>query len=75
MKRVLHKGKRCDTLLEVNFIYAYIMSAVFFQSIGKSVRAVVTSLVRDIVCFTPLAILLLYLLEKKQAGSGIHGIL
>ena len=51
------------------------MSAVFFQSIGKSVRAVVTSLVRDIVCFTPLAILLPYFLEKTQAGSGIHGIL
>lgn len=51
------------------------MTAVFFQSIGKSVRAVVASLVRDIVCFTPLAIGLPYLLEKKEMGAGIDGIL
>ena len=51
------------------------MTAVFFQSIGKSVRAVVASLIRDIVCFTPLAILLPYILEKTEAGAGINGIL
>lgn len=51
------------------------MTAVFFQSIGKSVRAVVASLIRDIVCFTPLAIILPYVLEKSEAGSGINGIL
>ena len=51
------------------------MTAVFFQSIGKSVRAVAASLVRDIVCFTPLAIFLPALLEKNNAGSGINGIL
>ena len=51
------------------------MTAVFFQSIGKSVRAVLASLVRDIVCFTPLAVLLPVILEKAQAGSGIDGIL
>ncbi|MBQ8598017.1 MAG: MATE family efflux transporter [Lachnospiraceae bacterium] len=51
------------------------MTAVFFQSIGKPVRAVVASLIRDIVCFTPLAIFLPYLLETKEAGSGINGIL
>ena len=51
------------------------MTTVFFQSIGKSVQAVVTSLIRDIVCFAPLAIILSAILEKKQAGAGIHGIL
>ena len=51
------------------------MTAIFFQSIGKSVRAVAASLVRDILCFTPLAILLPMLLENLQPGSGIHGIL
>lgn len=51
------------------------MTTVFFQSIGRSVQAVVTSLVRDIVCFTPLAIFLSAGLEKSQPGSGINGIL
>ena len=35
----------------------------------------VASLVRDIVCFTPLAICLPAMLERNQPGSGIHGIL
>ena len=51
------------------------MTAVFFQSIGKSVHAVVASLIRDIVCFTPLAIIMPGILEGKTAGSGIDGIL
>ena len=51
------------------------MTAVFFQSIGKSVHAVVASLVRDIVCFTPLALILPAVLEKNASGSGINGIL
>lgn len=51
------------------------MTTVFFQSIGKSVQAVVTSLVRDIVCFTPLAIFLSAGMERNQPGSGIGGIL
>ena len=51
------------------------MTAVFFQSIGKPIHAVVASLVRDIVCFTPLALILPALLEKNEVGSGINGIL
>ena len=51
------------------------MTAVFFQSIGKSIHAVVASLIRDIVCFIPLAILLPLILENKNTGSGINGIL
>lgn len=51
------------------------MTAVFFQSIGKSVHAVIASLVRDIACFTPLALILPVMLEKNAPGSGINGIL
>lgn len=51
------------------------MTTVFFQSIGKSVQAVVTSLIRDLVCFVPLALGLSAVLEQNAAGSGINGIL
>lgn len=51
------------------------MTAVFFQSIGKSVYAVIASLIRDILCFAPMAIILPILLEAKEVGSGINGIL
>ena len=51
------------------------MTAVFFQSIGKSMFAVVASLIRDIVCFTPLAIMLSAIKEKTNPGSGITGVL
>lgn len=51
------------------------MTAIFFQSIGKSIQAVVASLVRDIICFTPLAIFLPQILEGMENGAGINGIL
>ena len=51
------------------------MTTVFFQSIGKSFQAVATSLIRDIVCFTPIAIFLSAGLEQQAPGSGINGIL
>ena len=51
------------------------MTAVFFQSIGRSIRAVVASLIRDILCFTPVVLVLSVVLEKQTAGSGINGIL
>ena len=51
------------------------MTAIFFQSIGSSVRAVVASLVRDLVCFVPLALLLPYFMERSLPGSGVDGIL
>ena len=51
------------------------MTAVFFQSIGKSLRAVVASLIRDIVCFTPIVIILSQVLETNEKGMGINGIL
>ena len=51
------------------------LSSIFFQAIGKPVRAVVASLVRDIVCFAPLAIILPRVMDASHAGSGINGIL
>ena len=51
------------------------MTGIFFQSIGKSLYAFITSLVRDILCFLPLALLLPRLMEKDTAGTGIYGIL
>ena len=51
------------------------MSAIFFQSIGKPVKAMIASLTRDLLCFTPLALLLPMYLEKAAPGSGIYGIL
>ena len=51
------------------------MSSVFFQAIGKPISAMISSMIRDILCFTPLAIFLPQILEKHQTGSGIHGIL
>lgn len=51
------------------------MTAVFFQSIGRSTHAVIASLIRDLVCFTPLVLILCSALESRAAGEGIYGIL
>lgn len=34
------------------------MNSIFFQAVGKPVHAVISSMVRDIICFTPLIIIL-----------------
>ena len=51
------------------------MTAVFFQSIGKSISAIIASLIRDILCFTPAVLILCNVLENKEVGNGINGIL
>lgn len=51
------------------------MSAVFFQSIGKSGQAMISSIIRDMVCFVIFTIGLSYYFESQQAGQGIYGIL
>ena len=51
------------------------MTAIFFQAISKPVHSVIASLIRDILCFTPLALVLPALLESHASGSGINGIL
>ncbi len=44
------------------------MTSIFFQAVGKPIRAVIASMIRDIVCFIPLIIIL-------PAFFGIKGIL
>lgn len=62
-------------LVFVTFTCIIKMTSIFFQAVGKPVRAVIASLTRDIVCFIPLALLLPYLFETRKAGTGINGIL
>lgn len=52
----------------VTFTCVIKMSSIFFQAVGKPVRAVVSSMIRDIVCFIPLIIIL-------PLFWGIEGIL
>lgn len=51
------------------------LTSVFFQAIGKPIRAMLASLVRDVLFFTPLALILPTLLERNHPGSGIDGVL
>ena len=51
------------------------VTSIFFQAIGKPGRAMLASLVRDVLIFTPLALILPALLERANPGSGINGIL
>ncbi len=51
------------------------MTAIFFQSIGKSIQAMISSVIREIVCFVLFTITLSYYLEMRQVGEGIYGIL
>ena len=44
------------------------MTSIFFQAVGKPIFAVLTSLIRDIICFVPLIIIL-------PIYYGIDGIL
>jgi cytidylate kinase len=42
------------------------MNSIFFQAVGKPVQAVISSMVRDIVCFTPLIIILPAIFESVE---------
>lgn len=59
----------------VTFTCIIKMTSIFFQAVGKPVKAVIASLTRDLICFVPLVFLLPYLFEKNQAGNGVNGIL
>lgn len=52
----------------VTFTCIVKMTSIFFQAVGKPVRAVVASMIRDIICFIPLIIIL-------PISFGIRGIL
>ena len=51
------------------------MTGIFFQSIGKSIEAMVAAVIRDMVCFVVLTIGLSFFFESRLPGSGIYGIL
>ena len=51
------------------------MTAIFFQSIGKSLEAMLSSIIRDIVCIVTFTLALAYGIEKFSQGNGIYGIL
>lgn len=59
----------------VTFTCVIKMTSIFFQSVGKPIKAVIASLTRDIVCFVPMVILLPHIFETKVEGTGINGIL
>lgn len=52
----------------VTFTCVVKMTSIFFQAVGKPVRAVVSSMIRDIVCFVPLVLGL-------PVAFGIEGVL
>lgn len=62
-------------LMLVTFTCAIKVSSVFFQAVGKPVKATVASLSRDIVCFIPLVIAIPGIFESMEAGSGITALL
>lgn len=51
------------------------LTSVFFQAIGKSIQAMITSIIRDMICFVSLTLVLCRMLEAQKPGSGIFGIL
>lgn len=52
----------------VTFTCTIKMTSIFFQAVGKPIRAVISSMIRDIICFIPLIIILPHIF-------GIEGIL
>ena len=50
-------------LMLVTFTCIIKMTSIFFQAVGKPIRAVIASMIRDIVCFIPLIIILPIFLE------------
>ena len=51
------------------------MSSIFFQSIGKSMEAMIASLIRDLVCLVSFTLILCSVFEKMSPGTGIYGTL
>ena len=45
-------------LMLVTFTCVIKMTSIFFQAVGKPIRAVIASMIRDIICFIPLIIIL-----------------
>ena len=62
--------------LALCFVTCFIkISSIFFQSIGQAVHAMISSIVRDMLCFVSLALVLCRVIEGQAPGNGIFGIL
>ena len=60
----------------LHFVTCFIkISAIFFQSIGKPLQSMATSLSRDLICFVLFTIVLSNLFESQNPGTGIYGVL
>ncbi len=64
-------GEKCFRifLCLVTFTCIIKMTSIFFQAVGKPIRAVIASMIRDIVCFIPLIII------YPAVFSGVEAIL
>ena len=51
----------------VTFTLIVKMTSIFFQAVGKPIRAVIASMIRDIVCFVPLVIILPAIFSNVEA--------
>ena len=51
----------------VTFTLIVKMTSIFFQAVGKPLRAVVASMIRDIICFIPLVIILPLVFNNVEA--------
>ncbi len=43
------------------------MSSIFFQAVGKPLQAILSSLIRDIICFIPLLLLLPFIHKNVES--------
>ncbi len=51
------------------------MSSIFFQSCGQPVKAMISSLLRDLLFFVPAVIILPLIAENRKAGTGVVALL
>ena len=51
------------------------MSSIFFQSCGEPLKATISSLVRDLLFFIPAVLILPFIAENNEAGTGIIALL
>ncbi len=62
--------------LGFSFVTCFIkISSIFFQSIGKAGHAMIASVIRDMLCFIGFTVILSNVMETRQSGTGIYGIL
>ena len=71
-------GQKCFRIFLCLMTFTCIikMTSIFFQAVGQPIRAVIASMIRDIVCFIPLIIIYPILIPKIFDGiEGVEAIL